>query len=218
LAIEIQRFILLWRYQHHVPPFALWWRLVLKRVVDFIFAAVGLIVAAPILLVVGAMVKWDSRGPVFYKQERLGRFGEPFMIYKFRTMRIDAEAAGPVWAAGEEDPRLTRIGGLLRRTHLDELPQLWNVLVGDMSLVGPRPERPCFVESLHRSIQHYDQRLLIKPGITGLAQVHYQYDRTLADVRRKLRFDRLYIRRMCLGLDTRILFWTALMIAGRAVR
>src|SRR3989338_2479719 len=119
LAIELQRFWLLWRYQHHVPPFTLWWRLVLKRVVDFAAAVAGLILVSPALLATALAVKLTSKGPVLYAQERVGRFGETFKMYKFRSMRIDAEANGPVWAAGEDDPRLTRIGTLLRRTHLD---------------------------------------------------------------------------------------------------
>ncbi|MCI0557268.1 MAG: sugar transferase, partial [Nitrososphaera sp.] len=121
--------------------------------------------------------------------------------------------SGPKWSSGDQDSRLTRIGGFLRRSHLDELPQLWNVLKGDMSLVGPRPERPFFVETLNRSIPRYDERFLIKPGMTGLAQVHYRYDQSLSDVKRKLRFDLLYVRRMCLALDVRILFWTLLVVA-----
>jgi len=219
LTIEIQRFILLWRYQNRVPPFALWWRLVLKRSVDFLGAMVGLVVAAPILTIVALVVKLDSKGPIFYSQERVGRFGDSFKIYKFRTMRVDAETNGPVWSAGDQDTRLTRVGGFLRRSHLDELPQLVNVLTGHMSLVGPRPERPCFVHELNVSIPSYDRRLLIKPGLTGLAQVHYRYDQSLADVRRKLRFDLLYIKRMCLALDAKILVWTLLVVVtGRGIK
>lgn len=219
LAVELQRFMLLWRYQHFVPPFTLWWRLILKRLVDIVSAAVGLIVCSPLLALIAFLVKLDSKGPVIYAQERVGRFGESFMIYKFRTMRMDAEARGPVWAGGEEDPRLTRVGRVLRRTHLDELPQLVNVLRGDMSLVGPRPERPHFVETLNQAVPGYDERLFIKPGITGLAQVHYRYDQSIADVRRKLRFDLLYVKRMCLALDLRILAWTILVvITGRGIR
>lgn len=219
LAIELQRFWLLWRYQHRVPPFTLWWRLVLKRVVDFMGAAAGFMVAAPVMALVAMVIKLDSKGPGLYSQERVGRFGETFKMYKFRTMRVDAEANGPMWAAGEEDPRMTRVGALLRRTHLDELPQLFNVLKGDMSLVGPRPERPCFVEQLNRQIDRYDERLLIKPGMTGLAQVHYRYDQSIEDVKKKLRFDLLYVRRMCLMLDARIMAWTLLVVVtGRGIR
>ena len=140
-------------------------------------------------------------------------------MYKFRTMVVDAEQAGPVWADPEDDPRVTRIGRLLRRSHLDELPQLFNVLWGHMSLVGPRPERPFFVARLDQTIPGYDNRLLVQPGITGLAQVHYRYDQTLADVKRKLRFDLLYVKRMCLMLDLRILAWTCVVVlTGRGIR
>jgi len=215
-ATELQRFVLLWRYQHPVPPFTLWWRLMLKRVIDFLGAIVGLLVVAPVMALVALAIKLDSKGPAFYSQERMGQFGEAFRIYKFRSMRTDAEAAGPQWAAQRDDPRLTRIGAFLRRSHLDELPQLVNVLMGDMSLVGPRPERPCFVETLSRDVPRYDERLLIKPGMTGLAQVHYRYDTTISDVKRKLRFDLLYVRNMCLVLDARILFWTvAVVLTGK---
>jgi lipopolysaccharide/colanic/teichoic acid biosynthesis glycosyltransferase len=168
---------------------------------------------------VAAAIKLTSNGPVVYSQERVGRFGDRFKIYKFRTMRVDAEAEGPLWAAGSEDPRLTRVGGFLRRTHLDELPQLLNVFRGDMSLVGPRPERPHFVATLHGAIPSYDERLLVKPGMTGLAQVHYHYDASLADVRKKLRYDLLYVKRMCLMLDMQILAWTFLVVGtGRGLR
>ena len=219
LAVEIQRFILLWRYQHHVPPFTLWWRLVLKRVVDFMGAAVGIVFLTPVMLATALAVKLTSKGPVFYRQERVGRFGEQFAIYKFRSMRADAEADGPQWASRRDDPRLTPIGAFLRRAHLDELPQLFNVLTGTMSLVGPRPERSCFVDDLHKDLPRYDERLLIKPGMTGLAQVHYRYDSTVADVRRKLRFDLLYIKRMCIALDARIMWWTlSVVVTGRGIR
>jgi exopolysaccharide biosynthesis polyprenyl glycosylphosphotransferase len=219
VAVELQRFILLWRYQNHAQPLAFWWRLVLKRCVDLVGASIGLLIAAPLVPVIALAIKLDSKGPVFYSQERVGRFGDPFRMYKFRTMSQDAEAEGPQWAAGQEDPRLTRVGRFLRRTHLDELPQLVNVLSGDMSLVGPRPERPVFVNDLHHAIPKYDQRLLLKPGMTGLAQVHYRYDRSLADVRRKLRFDLFYIKRMCLALDAKILLWTLVVVAtGRGIK
>ena len=219
LAIELQRFLLLWRYQHHVPPFALWWRLVLKRCVDIAGVVVGLILTAPLIPLIALAIKATSKGPMLYSQERVGRFGDLFKMYKFRTMRFDAEVGGPVWSAGDEDPRLTPIGGFLRRSHLDELPQLLNVLRGHMSLVGPRPERPHFVQTLHGAIPRYDQRLLLKPGMTGLAQVHYRYDTSLADVRRKLRFDLFYVKRMCLTLDAKILAWTLLVVVtGRGIR
>lgn len=219
LAVELQRFVLLWRYHHGITPFRLWWRLVLKRVVDTAASAVGLMLMAPVMALIALIIKLDSKGPAIYTQERSGRFGEPFMIYKFRSMRTDAESAGPQWASGKADPRLTRVGRILRRTHLDELPNLFNVVIGDMSLVGPRPERPCFVDTLNREVDRYDERLLIKPGMTGLAQVHYRYDTTVADVRRKLRFDLLYVKRMCIALDARIMWWTlSVVVTGRGIR
>ena len=220
LEFELQRFTLLWRYQHYVPPFTLWWRLVLKRVVDFFGGLVLLVLFSPIMLVVAAVVKLTSPGPMLYVQERMGCFGRSFKMFKFRSMVSDAEStSGPVWTPTETDPRVTPFGRFLRRSHLDELPQLFNVMTGHMSLVGPRPERPCFVQQLKEVIPNYDQRLFVKPGMTGLAQVHYRYDTSFADVKRKLRFDLLYVRRMCLVLDARILAWTFLvMVTGRGIR
>ena len=220
LEFELQRFTLLWRYQHYVPPFTLWWRLVLKRTVDFVGGLVLLVLFSPIMFVVAAVVKLSSPGPVLYVQERMGCFGRSFKMLKFRSMVSDAESkSGPVWTAAETDPRVTPFGRFLRRSHFDELPQLFNVISGDMSLVGPRPERPCFVHQLKEVIPNYDQRLFVKPGMTGLAQIHYRYDTSVADVKRKLRFDLLYVRRMCLVLDARILAWTFLvMVTGRGIR
>lgn len=218
IAVELQRFVLLWRYQHPVFPFTLAWRLLVKGLIDRTCAAVLFISSIPVLFLIALAVKLDSKGPALYAQERVGRFGETFKIYKFRSMQVDAEATGAVWCAGNKDPRMTRVGRFLRRTHLDELPQLWNVVKGDMSLVGPRPERPQFVEELVREVPGYDDRLLIKPGITGLAQVHYQYDQSVADVRRKLRFDTFYIKRMCLMLDAKIMVWTfVVLITGKGI-
>ncbi len=212
LAIELKRFVLLWQYQHPVPPFTLWWRLVIKRVLDVAGSLLGLTLCSPVMIATAIAIKVTSKGPIIYAQQRVGRFGQIFKIYKFRSMRVDAEKAGPVWAAKRDDPRLTPIGGFLRRTHLDELPQLFNVFKGEMSLVGPRPERPCFVEELDQAIPRYDERHLIKPGMTGLAQVHYCYDQSLADVKRKLRYDLLYVKRMCLALDLRIIASTMITI------
>jgi len=220
LAFELDRFILLWRYQHRVTPFTFWWRLVLKSFVDVMGAAALIVLTAPVMAVVALAVTLDSPGPVLFIQERVGRFGRSFRMYKFRTMRHDAEAlTGPVWAQSEDDPRVTRVGRWLRRTHLDELPQLFNVLRGHMSLVGPRPERPCFVSELEAAVPQYDHRLYVRPGMTGLAQIHYRYDQSVEDVKRKLRFDLLYVKRMCLMLDVRILAWTVLVVfTGRGIR
>ena len=220
IAFEVERFMLLWSYQHHTPPFRLWWRLVLKRAVDILGSAIVLTLLSPAMLMIALLLKGDSPGPVLFAQERVGRFGRMFRIYKFRTMICNAESTtGPVWAQARNDPRVTRFGRFLRQSHLDELPQLWNVLVGTMSLVGPRPERPCFVKTLAQDIPRYDHRLYVRPGMTGLAQVHYRYDRTISDVKQKLRFDLLYVKRMCLMLDVRILAWTLIVVlTGRGVR
>ena len=127
LAIELKRFVLLWQYQHPVPPFTLWWRLVIKRVLDVGGSLLGLTLCSPLMIGTAIAIKVTSKGPIIYAQQRVGRFGQIFKIYKFRSMRVDAEKTGPVWAAKRDDPRLTPIGGFLRRTHLDELPQLFNV-------------------------------------------------------------------------------------------
>jgi lipopolysaccharide/colanic/teichoic acid biosynthesis glycosyltransferase len=175
-----------------------------KRAMDVMGAAILLIISAPLFVLASILIKWTSRGPVVYTQERVGRNGVPFTIYKFRTMRINAEKeTGPVWAK-ENDNRLTPVGKFLRTTHIDELPQLFNVFQGDMSLIGPRPERPKFVEDFSRMIPDYPKRLTIKPGITGLAQVRHRYDETIEDVRKKIKYDLLYIRKMCLLTDLRI--------------
>ena len=186
-----------------------------KRAIDILFALPGLIIAVPIIAVLAVLVKLTSKGPAFYVQERVGRNGHVFKIVKLRTMVADAEArTGPVWASAN-DPRETRLGSILRRTHLDELPQLWNVLRGDMSLIGPRPERPVFVEKFKREIPNYTARLAVRPGITGWAQVNHVYDQSVEDVRRKVEFDCEYIRQMGWGIDLRIMWATALRMLGR---
>jgi len=180
-----------------------------KRAIDILFALPGVIVAAPIIAILAVLVKLTSRGPAFYRQERVGKEGRVFRIVKLRTMVRNAEAmTGPVWASAN-DPRETTLGRILRRTHLDELPQLWNVLKGDMSLIGPRPERPVFVEKFKHEIPNYTERLAVRPGITGWAQVNHVYDQTVEDVRRKVDFDREYIQRMGWGIDFRIMWATA---------
>ena len=186
-----------------------------KRAIDIFLALPGLLLAAPVIAIVAVFVKLTSKGPAFYRQERVGKDGRVFRIIKLRTMRVDAEAkSGPVWAT-RNDPRETAFGRLLRRTHLDELPQFWNVLKGDMSLVGPRPERPFFVEKFKRDIPDYADRLVVRPGITGWAQVNHVYDETLEDVREKVRYDREYIERMGWGIDLRILVATAARMVRR---
>jgi lipopolysaccharide/colanic/teichoic acid biosynthesis glycosyltransferase len=190
------------------------WYVCFKAAVDFGSALVLLLLASPVILFCALLVRLTSRGPAFYSQVRLGRGGRPFRIYKLRTMVHDCEkASGARWST-PGDPRITAVGRFLRRTHLDELPQLWNVLIGDMSLVGPRPERPEFVPSLERAIPGYRDRLLIKPGVTGLAQVQLPPDTDLTSVRRKLSYDLHYVRSVGLWLDLRLLLCTAVHMLG----
>ncbi len=190
-----------------------------KRAFDNIIAGVGIVMAAPVILFTAIVIKIVSPGPVFFKQERMGWGGKLFYIYKLRTMHVDAEKnTGPVWAQ-EDDPRLIKFGSIIRKMHIDELPQLYNVLKGDMSIVGPRPERPVFVERLGKEISDYRKRMNVKPGITGLAQVWHKYDETIADVRKKVKYDLLYIREMCLMVDLRILLRTVIVAAlGKGAR
>ena len=170
--------------------------------------SVGLLIATlPVSLAAICLIKLDSPGPVFYHQVRAGLHGQPFTLLKFRTMRQDAESGGPCWAA-VRDPRVTRIGAYLRAARIDELPQLLNVLRGDMSLIGPRPERPHFVSELARVIPDYNQRTGILPGITGWAQVNRPYGASVEDARDKLRYDLYYVRHRGRGLDLRILLAT----------
>ena len=214
-----------------------WWRLAL----DGTLAAIMFVLLLPLLLAVAIAIKIESpRGPVLFRQERVGinrrggdaearsitvassgerrqrhAEGKPFRIWKFRTMVPDAEArTGPVWAA-EDDPRVTRVGKILRRTRLDELPQLVNVIRGEMRLVGPRPERPYFVEKLATGVPEYRRRLTVPPGITGLAQVERAYDEDLDDVRTKLRYDLFYIENRRALLDMKILMKTLSVVLGR---
>jgi lipopolysaccharide/colanic/teichoic acid biosynthesis glycosyltransferase len=177
------------------------------------------VVSAPLLAVLIVLIPLDSRGPVFYRQRRVGQRGHPFDLLKLRTMRMDAEAGGPVWASDGGDPRITRLGRFLRRTRLDELPQLLNVLRGEMSFVGPRPERPHFVEQLRTVIPYYDARHEVKPGITGWAQVKFGYGSSLEDAERKLEYDLYYIKHMSWAFDSGILLYTAkVVLGGRGAR
>lgn len=212
-----------------------------KRALDVTLSGVGLILLSPLFLVLAVLIKLDSEGSVFYRQERIGQnrrradrrhfqfdvssdrrlnrnrrredyFGVPFAVYKFRTMHKDAEKkCGPIWAT-KDDPRVTRLGRLLRKTRFDELPQLWNVFRGDMSLVGPRPERLFFVRKLAPQVRNYTMRLTFKPGITGLAQVEKGYDSSVGDVNKKLKYDLLYINNWSLWQDIKILGKTTLVV------
>jgi sugar transferase (PEP-CTERM system associated) len=192
---------------------------ILRRIVNFIAAFCGLVLALPVLPLVALAVKISSKGPVFYRQERVGRGSETFYCYKFRTMRQDAEAdTGATWAT-DDDPRITRVGKYLRLLRLDEIPQLWCVLKGDMHFVGPRPERPEFVKWLSREIPYYNLRHVVRPGITGWAQVQYKYGNTLEDAREKLQYDLFYIKNASIGLDLLIMFHTVkIVLLGRGAR
>jgi len=189
-----------------------------KRTLDLIVALPALVLLMPFFCVLALAICVDSPGPPLYSQVRLGRRLRPFRMYKFRTMGDCAEQwTGPVWAA-PDDPRVTHLGRLLRRWHLDELPQLVNVIRGEMSLVGPRPERPTIARELECQVRGYLRRNTVLPGITGLAQIRSGYDLSVGTVRRKLRYDLIYIRRRCLLLDLAILFATAGHVARGKVR
>ena len=190
-----------------------------KRMFDVFFSVLGLALASPILLVAAILIKLDSKGSVIYKQNRIGQNGDIFEIYKLRTMRVDAEnGTGAVWAR-VNDPRITKVGKFLRDTHIDEIPQFINVLKGEMSIVGPRPERPEMVRDLRKVIRDYEKRLVVKPGITGLAQVWHKYDETIEDVKKKIKYDLAYIKKMCLMVDLRILAQTIIaVIVGKTAR
>lgn len=190
-----------------------------KRGMDIALSLIGLILASPILIGAAIAIKLTSQGPVFFRQKRLGKAGMIFDIYKLRTMKVDAEkGTGAVWAK-ENDPRVTSVGRVLRKMHIDEIPQLVNVLKGEMSIVGPRPERPEIAKDLKKSISDYEKRLNVKPGITGLAQVWHKYDETIEDVKKKIKYDLLYIREMCLMVDLRILARTVLVVlTGKGAR
>ena len=190
-----------------------------KRVCDVVGSLVGLILIAPLTLAIAALIKLESPGPILYRQERIGEGGRPFTLLKFRSMRQDAEAAtGPVWATNG-DGRATRLGKWLRKFRLDELPQMINVLRGDMSFVGPRPERPCFVEDLKNTIPYYGLRHAVRPGITGWAQVRYRYGSNIRDTVTKLQYDLYYIKNMSVLLDAAILVQTVqTVVLGRGAR
>ena len=192
------------------------WEEVAKRVLDFLFSLSVLIIGFPLWMLIALLIKVDSRGPILYRQTRVGRNGRHFKILKFRSMWTDAERhSGPVWA-GKNDPRVTRLGRLLRKTHLDELPQFVNVLIGDMSLVGPRPERPFFVDKIMKEVPLYNRRHRVRPGITGWAQVKHKYDENMEDVRAKIKYDLFYIENLSWRMDLKIIFNTLyVIIAGR---
>lgn len=200
-----------------------WWVLITKRMIDIILVLIGLVLFLPLFPFIAIAIKLDSRGPVFFSQKRVGLVTKDktryFNMMKFRTMYTDVESkTGPVWAV-DNDPRITRVGNFLRRARLDELPQLFNVLAGDMSIIGPRPERPFFVEKLDESIPYYNERVYwVKPGITGLAQINCDYDTDMESVKNKLYYDHAYAARITnffefLRTDFEIILQTFLVMA-----
>ncbi|GJL81743.1 MAG: exopolysaccharide biosynthesis protein [marine bacterium B5-7] len=192
-------------------------QLKIKRILDILAASFGLILFAPVFLIVAVLVRTTSQGPAFYSQVRSGRLDREFRLHKFRTMVTNAEENGPQWAQNN-DPRITPIGRLLRKTRIDELPQLWNVLVGQMSFIGPRPERPDFNRELKKQIPYYDLRHLVNPGITGWAQVMYPYGASVQDSRKKLEYDLYYIKNYSLAFDLYIALRTVRVVFSWAGR
>ena len=189
-----------------------------RSAVHWLVALVGALLSLPIVIVTAILIKLESRGPVFYKQERVGKNGRTFVLAKFRSMRVDAEQDGPVWAS-KGDSRTTRVGRVIRKIRVDEIPQFWNILKGEMSFVGPRPERPHFVAQLAEEIPFYEQRHLIAPGLTGWAQIKYPYGASIEDARQKLQYDLFYIKNHSLVLDAYIMFDTIkIILFGRGAQ
>jgi sugar transferase (PEP-CTERM system associated) len=190
------------------------WTDLLKRILDLTVGITGLVLSLPVMILVGLIVRLDSKGPIIYRQTRVGRMGHQFEVLKFRSMRVDAESGtGAQWAS-ENDPRVTRVGRFLRKYRFDELPQFMNVIRGDMSFVGPRPERPCFVEELRKRIPYYDERHSVRPGLTGWAQVQYSYGSSIEDAFNKLEYDLFYLKNMSLIFDLAIIFRTMRIVVG----
>lgn len=195
-----------------------WLAMIVKRALDILIAITGLILVLPLFVLVGILIKADSLGPILYRQRRVGLRGEPYVMWKFRSMRQDAERNGAVWAASK-DPRVSRVGRWLRKWRVDEWPQLINVLRGEMSCVGPRPERPEFVRELRSSIPYYDLRQSVRPGITGWAQTRFRYGASRDDAHVKLQYDLYYVKNLSLALDLRILANTVkVVLAGSGAR
>ena len=216
--IEVEQLYPSWLIFAEGFRFSGFFRLV-RRALSFLVALAGLVIALPLLPFIWLAVSLSSPGPALYRQQRVGRGGSVFYCYKFRTMRQDAEAdTGATWAT-DDDPRITRVGKFLRTSRLDEIPQLWCVLKGDMHFVGPRPERPEFVEWLSKEIPYYGVRHMVRPGVTGWAQVQYKYGNTLDDAREKLQYDLFYIKNASIGLDLLILFQTIkTVLLGRGAK
>lgn len=191
----------------------------LKRLQDIVLSIVGGVLALPVAILVAICIRLDSRGPVLFRQERVGQHGKPFTLIKFRSMKVDAEATtGPIYAEAD-DPRITRVGRVIRRLRLDELPQLFNVLNGDMSFVGPRPERRFFVEQFEKDIPYYTRRMSVKPGVTGWSQVKYPYGANAEDAAEKLRLDLYYVKNMSSLFDLFIILQTVkIVLLGQGAR
>lgn len=187
------------------------WQVVVKRGADIVLSALALLVLSPIYLLTVMAVKWDSPGPAFYRQERIGKGGLPFDIIKFRSMFVDAEEAGPALSS-DHDPRITRVGRFMRKVRLDETPQFYNVLLGEMSLVGPRPERQYFIDQIVRTAPHYTHLLKVRPGITSWGMVKYGYAENVEQMVRRMKYDLLYIENMSLLVDLKILIYTVLTV------
>ena len=191
---------------------------ILRSVVHRLAALIGAILSLPIMIVTAILIKLESRGPILYTQERVGRNGKTFVLAKFRSMKVDAEQDGPVWASKHDD-RTTRVGRIIRKIRVDEIPQFWNILRGEMAFVGPRPERPHFVAQLAEQIPYYEQRHLIAPGLTGWAQIKYPYGSSIEDARHKLEYDLFYIKNHTLLFDMIILFETLkIILFGRGAQ
>jgi len=189
-----------------------------KRGIDILASLVALTLFFPITLLISLAIRLDSKGPIIYEQERAGEDEKIFRLLKFRSMRVDAEAGVPVWAS-VDDPRMTRVGRVIRKLRLDEIPQMINVLKGEMSFVGPRPERPFFVKELEKEVRYYSQRHVIKPGITGWAQIMYRYGASKEDALQKLKYDLYYIKHMSIVLDLMIIFETVkIVLLGKGAR
>jgi sugar transferase (PEP-CTERM system associated) len=194
------------------------WQLLLKRCFDLVFTSLGIIVSFPVMVLIAVCIKLDSEGPILFRQERVGQFERVFTLLKFRSMRVGAEQGLPCWAA-QNDARITRVGRMLRHFRLDELPQCFNILHGDMSIVGPRPERPYFVEKLKERIRYYGERHLVKPGLTGWAQVKFHYSSSEDETREKLEYDFFYIKNFSTLFDLAIIFQTIkTVLSGEGAR